>query len=249
MVVRDLKTTHEVACSPNLGGNTQANVLRGKGGCAASKEGAWVHEALLWAMQGDSWELRVRIREEINRDSVTVGVCYGLSDQKEGVDEASFKQREATSWLQAWILTGDFKCPDVCSSRNKQGGEQAIQSKCPGDIFLPEVPDRPTRAGLLLDTLLMGRKEPFGNVVADGSLGCSDHQWQSLNAEGKWERQVAEERSGLQDSRLWFIQGRQEVVLTWKGAQRRPLICKDKLLNTLEESSPMCKSQAGLAGG
>lgn len=79
-------------------------------------------------------ELWVRIRKETDKDSVTADVCYGLSDQ-EGVDEASFKPPEATSFLQALILTGDFKCPDVCSSRNKHGGEQAIQSECPGDVF------------------------------------------------------------------------------------------------------------------
>lgn len=34
-----------------------------------------------------------------------------------GVDEASFKQPETTSQLQVLILTEDFRCPDVCSSR------------------------------------------------------------------------------------------------------------------------------------
>lgn len=53
-----------------------------------------------------------------------VGVCCGQCDQEEGADEASFKQTEATSQLQAFTVTGHFKCPDVCSSRNKHGGEQ-----------------------------------------------------------------------------------------------------------------------------
>lgn len=56
------------------------------------------------------------------------GVCCAQCDQGEGVDEASFKQPEGTSQLQALIVTGHFQCPDVCSSRNKHGGEQAIRA-------------------------------------------------------------------------------------------------------------------------
>lgn len=84
-----------------------------------------------------------------------------------------------------------------CLLKQKQTWrERAIQSKCSRDIFLPEVPNSPTRAGLLLDTLLMDRKELFGNVVPDGSLGFSDHQWLSLNAEEKQEGQYTLVYSG-----------------------------------------------------
>lgn len=51
--------------------------------------------------------------ERTPKETVTVDVCYGQCDQEEGVDEASFKQ-PATSRLQALIVTGHFKCPDVC---------------------------------------------------------------------------------------------------------------------------------------
>lgn len=89
------------------------------------------------------------------------------------MDETLFKEPNTTSQLQVLILTGDFRRPDVCSSRH--GGAQAIQSVCPGNVSLTEVPNRPTRAGLL-DVLLTGTKELVGNVAADGSLGCSGDQ-------------------------------------------------------------------------
>lgn len=63
-----------------------------------------------------------------NQQRLVVGVCCGQSDQEERVDEAAFKQPEATSGLQALIATARFKCPDVCSSRNKHGEDQAIRA-------------------------------------------------------------------------------------------------------------------------
>lgn len=94
--------------------------------------------------------------ERTPKETVTVDVCYGQCDQEEGVDEASFKQPAATSRLQALIVTGHFKCPDVCSRRKTWRGVSS-QSECPGDIFLPEVPDNPSRTGFLLDMLHTGR--------------------------------------------------------------------------------------------
>lgn len=150
-------------------------------------------------------------------------------------------------FCRSWFSQGTLNVLMSAQAETNMEGSKQSRVSAPVTFFLPEVPDSLTRTGLLLDMLLTGRKELFGNMVVEGSLSCSDHQWQSLNAEEKWERQEAEEKSGLQVSRLWFIWGRQEAVLMWEGAQKWPLIYKDKLFNALEGSSPLCKSQASLA--
>lgn len=114
------------------------------------------------------------------------------------------------------------------------------QSEYPGDIFLPEIPNKPSRTGFLLDMLHTGRQVLLGNAIADVCLSCRDHQWE-LHAEGKWERKVAEEKSGFQDSILRVIQGR-EAVLSWKNAQKTSKIYKDKLLSASQGSFPMCRT-------
>lgn len=147
-----------------------------------------------------------------------------------------------------------------CLLKQKQTRRGASnQEWVPRWLFLPEVPDSPTRTGLLLDMLLTGRKELFGNMVAEGSLSCSDHQWQSLNAEEKWERQEAEEKSGLSlrrsaDFGLFGV----DKKLSWceKVPRRGHWSIRTNssmLLNApsmlFNGSSPMCKSQASLAEG
>lgn len=66
IVVRDLETTHEVVCSQTWEEVNKQTWDKVNGTAVEAKKG---HRALLWTIQGDSWELWVRLTEETNKDS------------------------------------------------------------------------------------------------------------------------------------------------------------------------------------
>lgn len=71
---------------------------------------------------------------------------------------------------QMKLHSNNQKLPHNCRPSLSQGTSNALmcvqagtnmegskKSECPGDIFLPEVPDNPRRTGFLLDMLHTGR--------------------------------------------------------------------------------------------
>lgn len=71
------------------------------------------------------------------------------------------------------------------------------------------------------------------------SVSAAETTNESFHVEGKWQK------TDLQDSRLWVIQGR-GAILTRKSPQKTSKICKNKLLNASQRSS-QCAEWAGLA--
>lgn len=64
------------------------------------------------------------IREEANKEEVTVGICYKPLDWEDEVDEAFCKQLNIVIKLHVLLVLWDF---NLSSTRWKHGGVQAIQ--------------------------------------------------------------------------------------------------------------------------
>ncbi|KAJ7411586.1 parathyroid hormone [Pitangus sulphuratus] len=72
---------------------------------------------------------------------------------------------------------GDFNHPNICWRDNMAGHEQSWRFlEYVNDNFLIQVTEEPTRRSAMLDLVLTKREELVGNVILQGSLGCSDHE-------------------------------------------------------------------------
>ncbi|GAB0184141.1 hypothetical protein GRJ2_000879400 [Grus japonensis] len=151
--------------------------------------------------------LWVRIKGRAGAGDITVGVCYRPPDQGDGADEALYRQIGAASRSQALVLMGDFNHPDICWRDDAAEHKQSRKFlECVDDNFLLQVIEEPTRRGAMLDLILTNKEGLVGDVKLKGSLGCSDHEMVEFRILGA-ARRACSNYPGLQQSRLWPLQG------------------------------------------
>jgi len=74
-------------------------------------------------------------------------------------------------------IMGDFNHPDVCWISNMARHTRSRQFlQCIDNNFLMEVVEEPVNGSVLLELLFTKKKELVGDVVSEGSLGCSSHK-------------------------------------------------------------------------
>ncbi|PKU44220.1 glycerol kinase [Limosa lapponica baueri] len=81
------------------------------------------------------------------------------------------------SYLEALVLRGDFKHPDMCWRDSTTGHKQSRRFLNPiGDDFLHQVIEEPMRRNDLLDLILTKKQGLIGDMKIKSSLGCSGHE-------------------------------------------------------------------------
>lgn len=114
----------------------------------------------------------MRIRGQSSKGDTIVGVCYRLPDQKEGVDEAFYRQLEAAPQSQPWFL-GCFTYSDIFW-RNKTAKHKQCRRflESINDNFLSQVVEDPIRNAGLPDLILTNREGLVGPVMVGAALAA-----------------------------------------------------------------------------
>ncbi|KAJ7416886.1 dtw domain-containing protein 2 [Pitangus sulphuratus] len=100
-----------------------------------------------------------------------------MKHRENGVGKALYKNTGVASHLQALLLMGDFNYPDICRRDNTAGHKQSQRFlKRVNDNFLIQVIGEPPRRGAMLDLVFTHREQLLGNVMLQGSLGCSGYE-------------------------------------------------------------------------
>lgn len=73
-------------------------------------------------------------------------------------------------------------------------------------LLLDTSPGPASAADAQLGLLFTNKEALFGNVIIQGSLGCSDRETVGITIQRGKQRRVAEHRPRLQESSLWVIQ-------------------------------------------
>ncbi|GAB0208867.1 mitochondrial enolase superfamily member 1 [Grus japonensis] len=189
--------------------------------------------------------LWVRIKGRAGAGDIIVGVCYRPPDQRDGADEALYRQIGAASCSQALVLMGDFNHPDICWRDNTAERKQSRKFlECVDDNCLLQVIEEPTRRGAMLDLILTNKEGLVGDVKLKGSLGCSDHEmveFRILRAA----RRACSKLTTLDFRRadfglFWDLLGSVpwDKALEGRGAQDSWLIFKGHLLQAQERCIP-----------
>jgi len=79
--------------------------------------------------------------------------------------------------LEALILKGHFNHPCISWRRNTTGHKRSrkfLQSI--SDYFLTQATEDTMRGGAMLDLMLTNKEGLIGDVKAEGSLSCADHE-------------------------------------------------------------------------
>jgi len=117
---------------------------------------------------------RVRIRGNINKADIMVGVCYKPPNQDEEADKIFYKQLGEVSQSLALVL---INLPDVCWKYNTVERKQSRRFlELVEDNFLTQLVSEPTREGTSLDLLYENRERLVGDVMAGGCLWHSNHK-------------------------------------------------------------------------
>jgi len=125
--------------------------------------------------------LWVEIKEQTSVGDIVVAACYRPPDQEERVDEAAYRQLEATSRSQTLVFMGNFSHPGKCWCDNRAAHKQSGRFlESIDDNFLTQVTAKPTTRGALLDLALTTKEGLSGDVKVKGSLGHSDHETAEL---------------------------------------------------------------------
>ena len=71
----------------------------------------------------------------------------------------------------------DFNHPEICCGDNIAGHKQSRRFlECNDNKFLPQVIEKLTRRGGVLELVLTNKEGLMGNVKLKDSLDCSDHE-------------------------------------------------------------------------
>lgn len=87
-----------------------------------------------------------------------------------------YKQLGEVLRLLALLLMEDFNLPDdfwKCSTEEKDQSRRLLN--CVEDNFLTQLPSKPTREDVSVNSLFVNRKGPVDDVMIRGQLGHSSH--------------------------------------------------------------------------
>jgi len=147
---------------------------RGKGFALYIKKWIECEELSLNNSHEQVKSLWIRIRDQGNQGKLVFGAYYRPPDQGKPIDEACLLQLQEASHLQALVLLGHFKTPDICWKTSTTRCRQSRRLlECIEANFLRQVIDTPTTGHVILDLLVIYPSELIGDVKFGSSLDCS----------------------------------------------------------------------------
>lgn len=100
-----------------------------------------------------------------------VSNCYRPPDHEEQVNEALYRQAEATSHSQAPVLTRDLNQSGI-KRKDNTGRDKQFRAflQSTDDKFLTQVIEVPTTRDAVLDLILLKKEGLLGDLKVKGSL-------------------------------------------------------------------------------